>query len=40
MDEAIGEIRAIPIRGMGEVRAGDDICGKILEVLPEGYVDR
>ena len=33
MTEAHTEIRALPVRGIGEVRAGDDVCALLLEAL-------
>lgn len=33
MTEAGGEIRVIPIRGIGEVHPGDDVCSLLLDAL-------
>lgn len=33
MTESSHEIRALPVRGVGEVCAGDDICGLLLQAL-------
>jgi coenzyme F420-0:L-glutamate ligase/coenzyme F420-1:gamma-L-glutamate ligase len=35
MSESCQEIRALPVRGIGEVRAGDNICALLLDALSQ-----